>query len=224
MPTTTIWVLETSDYTKTEHRSLLSAEEHSDWSRIKHPDYKRQFELTRAMVRRVLSQSAPAVKSHEWVFQKGAQGKPEIKHPVSPLRFNISHTQNLIAIAVSDCEVGLDVEYTSKSTDLGIAEKFFTTVETLDIGDSKDRFFEYWTLKEAFLKVIGKGFSTPLKHFTFDLGPKIRIYFHDSLSKYSPTRWKFAQMQPTDQHKMALAVETKDPISISVKKFSFGNA
>ena len=82
--------------------------------------------------------------------------------------FNVSHTRNTIAVAVSDKPVGVDVEKI-REFELGIAKRFFTERELNYISKSQDntyeRFFEIWTKKEAYIKYIGKGLSVPLNSF-----------------------------------------------------------
>lgn len=82
--------------------------------------------------------------------------------------FNISHTHNMIAVAISNNPVGVDVERI-REIDTGIAKRFFTKREQNYIEKSQDdlyeRFFEIWTKKEAYIKYIGKGLSVPLNSF-----------------------------------------------------------
>ena len=82
--------------------------------------------------------------------------------------FNVSHTHNMIAAAISNNPVGVDVEEI-KEIDLGIAKRFFTGQEQNYIDKSQnniyERFFEIWTKKEAYIKCTGKGLSAPLNSF-----------------------------------------------------------
>ena len=102
-------------------------------------------------------------------FSKKENGKPFLLfHP--DISFNLSHSGNTVMCAVSDGEVGCDVQKIT-SCDLRIADRFFHEKESeavSRISDENERrilFFRLWTLKESFVKATGKGFSTPLKSF-----------------------------------------------------------
>ena len=69
--------------------------------------------------------------------------------------FNISHSENLIAVAVADSPVGVDIEK-KRDANLKIAQRFFTEEEKNFVKDS-DSFFYVWTRKEALLKKMGEG-------------------------------------------------------------------
>lgn len=69
--------------------------------------------------------------------------------------FNISHSENLIAVAVADSPVGVDIEKL-RNTNLKIAERFFSEREKGFVKDS-DSFLYVWTRKEALLKKTGEG-------------------------------------------------------------------
>lgn len=94
-------------------------------------------------------------------------GKPHIAgHP--EIHFNISHTDNLIAIALSHTEVGVDVQ-TELCPKIKIAKRFFTAQECdyiySDDENTAKRFTEIWTKKEAYIKCSGIGLRTPLNEF-----------------------------------------------------------
>jgi len=111
-------------------------------------------------------------------------GKPYLKNVT--LNFNVSYSKNCIVIAITDSIlVGIDVEYYNQAFDyLSIAGQFFTKNEYSNLlaFPPEERclaFYRYWTLKEAFLKAIGKGLHAPLNHFEVSFfpseGPKIPI-------------------------------------------------
>ena len=99
----------------------------------------------------------------------GEKGKPHIGN-LSDVHFNISHSGNYVVCAVSKTEVGIDVERIRK-VNLRIAERFFSHSEIHDLmaRDEADRmhyFITLWTIKESYLKAIGRGLTQHLNSFT----------------------------------------------------------
>jgi len=84
------------------------------------------------------------------------------------MHFNISHTREAIACAISDKQIGIDIERI-KPFNKRIAEKFFTKNEQEYIFNKREdenvRFFEVWTRKEAYVKWLGKGMVIPFNSF-----------------------------------------------------------
>ena len=72
-------------------------------------------------------------------------------------------------------------------------------------------FFEYWTLKEAYIKARGMGLAIPLADFAFTLAPPAAptIHFVDGFDD-RPERWQFWQAWPTTAHRLSLAVTRED--------------
>lgn len=92
----------------------------------------------------------------------GENGKPYFKHYPS-FNFNISHSENILAVAFSDSPVGIDVEKI-RDVNLKIAQKYFSEEEK-KLAHNNDDFFYVWTRKEAYIKQSGKGLSVPLSSF-----------------------------------------------------------
>ena len=89
-------------------------------------------------------------------------GKPYFKnHP--QFHFNISHSKDIIAVAVSSAPVGVDAEKL-RDANLKIAERRFTETEKAFVKTNED-FFYVWTRKEAYLKKTGKGLRQSLSSF-----------------------------------------------------------
>ena len=102
----------------------------------------------------------------------GKYGKPYLTD-YPDLFFNLSHSGNRVMCAVSDREVGCDVQQI-KTYDRKLAERFFCPEECQHIAaaGAEERdvlFFRYWTLKESFIKNLGRGLSLPLQEFSIDL-------------------------------------------------------
>src|SRR6185295_18612851 len=112
-----------------------------------------------------------AVDPTAWQFARNRRGRPEISGPlgVAPLRFNLSNTAGLIACLVTlGVDVGVDVEDTHRRGEtVRIANRFFSAsevaaLEALPPERQRQRFFEYWTLKESYIKARGMGLAIPL--------------------------------------------------------------
>lgn len=76
-------------------------------------------------------------------------------------RFNLSHSGDYVIIALSDYDVGCDVEVTRDADYTRLGKIIFHENEQktlLETDDKKDYFFRLWTAKEAFIKCIGEGF------------------------------------------------------------------
>jgi 4'-phosphopantetheinyl transferase len=73
-------------------------------------------------------------------------------------------------------EIGIDVEDSTRKIDINIADRFFSRQESEVIrrtkeGEKKGVFFDFWTLKESYIKAKGGGLSIPLDKFSFTLSP-----------------------------------------------------
>jgi 4'-phosphopantetheinyl transferase len=105
-----------------------------------------------------------------------------------------------------------------------IAERFFSAQEVADLRALPEDeqplvFFDYWTLKESYIKARGLGLALPLGEFTFhrSAGRAPSISFAPELHD-DPASWQFAQFWPTRDHRMAVAVRRYGedlPINVS---------
>ncbi len=112
-------------------------------------------------------------------------GKPYFVN--SKIHFNISHSGNFVVMAVSDWNIGIDVQR-MKLVRNRVAEKNFLPRECEYINELEDdqikqqRFCEIWTIKEAYLKNQGIGLRKPLNSFEVDLSEDVpKIVDHDEL-------------------------------------------
>lgn len=80
------------------------------------------------------------------------------------IHFSISHTDGAVFAAVSDENIGVDIERITKARK-SVQNRYFTEVEKEYCGQSDERFFEIWTKKEAYVKYTGKGLCEGLNTF-----------------------------------------------------------
>ena len=101
-------------------------------------------------------------------FAFGEQGKPYLPgHP--DVHFSLSHSGTWVLCALSDAELGCDVEG-PRRFDPALARHFFHPDETawlfsLPPREQDAAFLRLWTLKESYLKAVGLGLSLPLDAF-----------------------------------------------------------
>lgn len=94
-------------------------------------------------------------------IQPDAYGKPQARfsRDVALPYFNISHSHELISIAVSSQAVGVDVEHLAPTADTTLLAQHFCPEADATAVEGAG-FFAYWTSKEAVLKAHGNGLRT----------------------------------------------------------------
>ena len=226
-----------NDELLTTYATLLNSKETAKQQRYKFAKDRHDALITRAFIRDLLSYYAD-IAPQDWQFEKGEKDKPEIINCPLPLRFNISHTKNLIICAVTlEDDIGCDVENTGRSNDvLAIAERYFSPTESkelfaLPVAQQRNRFFDYWTLKESYIKAWGLGLAIPLKDFSFNIADTedkhkelLTIKHNISLSFAEhrvdePQIWRSWLIYPTtamdekQEHRIAISLRSKKPAS-----------
>jgi len=202
-----------------DYMKLLNPEEVARHDRFVFQKDRKQYAITRALVRTVLSKYINQINPEGWEFIANEYGKPEIRPDMLPfaLKFNISHTNKMIVLAVSHShEVGVDVEsYKRKISSDELAEYSFSESEYRQLKqinpvDFRERFFDYWTFKEAYIKACGMGLYIPLKSFsfTFSSSNKVSILF-EKQRQDEPQDWKFWQMKVGHEFTVSLAVKSE---------------
>jgi len=195
--------------------ALLCDAERERESRFVFARHRQQYRVSHALLRCVLSCYAD-VSPGAWRFAAKDGGRPEICAPsgAPPLRFNLTHTDGLAACAVSlGCEVGVDVEGLSRRIDArSIAARYFSaaersTLERCEPHEYAERFFELWTLKEAYLKARGVGLAGSIDQCWFWIAPgePIRLELQDPRVD-DASSWQLELRRPTERHVLALAV------------------
>lgn len=138
----------------------------------------RQRSLFAELLLRTMLMRSKGFRNHDIRFVEMPNGKPVLLTDPT-VHFNISHSGDWMACIVDDGAVGIDVEKIN-NTDLSLSDRFFSRCEHAEILRSDDpvqKFFEYWTLKESYIKFIGTGLSMPLNSFSmkFLKGGEVRV-------------------------------------------------
>lgn len=195
--------------------AILSQDERERTERFVLERHRRQFLLAHGLVRVALSRHVAAVSPTAWSFVTDRYGRPFVASPQTDRRlyFSLSHTEGCVACAISTTKcVGIDVEATDRAcSHLAIAEFAFSPAEVaalraLPPDEQPDRFFDYWTLKEAYIKARGMGLHLPLDQFSIIIAAerKIEISFVPGFDD-DTRRWRFMQTSPAHRIKLAVA-------------------
>ena len=152
------------------------------------------------------------LSQEDMLREVNSYGKPGLtKHP--HYQYNVSHSGDWVAAAFDTLPVGIDVEKID-SIDLGIAERFFAPSEVDMLRTKKQPneqmklFYQLWTLKESYIKAMGKGLSIPLNSFAIDISNDKRIKLHHSDEIH--TIWHFGQYNLHSDY--PLAVCSQNPV------------
>ncbi len=99
-------------------------------------------------------------------FSYNEFGKPYLFNNKNDLQFNISHCDDIVVLAFTNFnDIGVDVERIKEIDDMeGVIDLCFTQYEknwfsSIYDNSKTETFYKIWTVKEAFIKNIGKGFS-----------------------------------------------------------------
>lgn len=110
-----------------------------------------------ALIKNAIAQEFDIDKENV-TFKRTQKGKPYTESV--DVEFSISHSGDIVVCAVSDNPVGIDIEKI-REVNLNVAKRLFTPDEQEYIFEknSKQRFFEVWTKKEAYVKLLGLGIT-----------------------------------------------------------------
>ena len=93
-------------------------------------------------------------------------GKPYFKE--CGLQFNVSHSGDYLAMAVSELPVGIDIQKTRTIRETTV-KRVVQLQEKELLGQAWEKdFLRLWTLKESFVKAEGKGLRIPMKDYYFE--------------------------------------------------------
>ena len=147
-------------------KSILTANEIDRANRFYQLRDRNRFITSRAALRTILGKylnlTPEAIE-----FESGLNKKPFIKNGnQNNLHYNLSHSGDIILLAVCDSEIGADVEFINHN--FGYREVLADNFSPGEINyitetDSIHRFFKLWTRKEAVTKATAQGLDCDLR-------------------------------------------------------------
>jgi len=146
---------------------VLAASELVRAERFHHEIDRQRYIASRAALRGILA-GYVARPANSLRFVLNPFGKPSL--PDSLLRFNLSHSDELMLLAVTHGrEVGVDLEVMRENLSFEMLSDHYFTPEiqwelrTTPESHRRAKFFELWTRAEAQLKVRGLGLDESLR-------------------------------------------------------------
>jgi 4'-phosphopantetheinyl transferase len=133
-------------------------------------------------------------------------GKPHLIN--KQISFNISHSGNWVGVICYKNKCGIDIERI-ENPPYEIMPKTFTSQEIEQIVNSDpiiqaQQFYNMWTLKESYIKMIGRGLSIPLDSFSIDSRNRNSIIVKDY--NRQTTDINFRLFNPDPEHILALCL------------------
>lgn len=199
--------------------SSLSSENFSDFINCipshrqeKIRKYIRQEDAIRSLFGQLLLQTVIQkerdILKDDLIFGRNKYGKPYI-YNLEDYHFNISHSGEYVICVTHNQPVGIDIEYI-KPVSLEIAKQYFSKEEyNLIISQPKDSqnslFYDFWTLKESFIKAVGKGLYIPLNSFAFSISEDKEFIL--KVNPY-PENFFFKQYEINPQYKLSVCSKT----------------
>jgi 4'-phosphopantetheinyl transferase len=164
------WGLQSGPMVDGDAQALLSDDERARQRSFISPELRRRFGAARAGLRTLLGRHL-GLDPLSLAFATNEFGKPRLAGD-GQVHFNLSHCEERAVLAISDAaEVGIDLERERPIEHVDLAKRYFHPNEVAAITASRDEaeqrsaFFLVWTLKEAVVKALGTGLSTPLDSF-----------------------------------------------------------
>jgi len=209
---------------RSNYHDVLSDDERETARRITVVEEQRTFVRSRAFLRKLL-EAQTGVAAPVWRFGANEHGRPFIALPEQHrgLHFNLSHTRSMTAcVLAAQPEIGIDVENAAQPRDFpAIARGFFTPEEAQALagvaGEEQRRlFYRFWTLKEAYIKAIGTGLSTPLDSFSFTFDPSRGVAFCACEDAHAE-EWRFLVTELPDDVCLALAIRAHPDVPVLIR-------
>jgi 4'-phosphopantetheinyl transferase len=141
---------------------LLDDGERARAAALLNPRDRERFAIAHGALR-LLAGRALKTRPGALTWVPGPNGKPELAPPWSGLHTSLSHSGDMIAVAISTGRpVGIDIQHLVPRLDpVALSARFFPAEEAGyvaeggDAGERADRFARLWARKEAVVKAAG---------------------------------------------------------------------
>jgi 4'-phosphopantetheinyl transferase len=193
---------------------LLSDEERGRARALAFDRDARRFIVSHAVLRSLVSH-VTGIPVYELKFRIEPDGKPVLEPGVGqPVHFSLSRSEELVLIGFAPGPLGVDIEWLEKAMDVEaladyvLSRREQDSFKRLDLRNRRKAFLQCWTIKEAYLKAIGKGLFVPptMVEVSFRPGqrPGLRSIFGN---ERAASRWCVELVVPREGYVGAAATE-----------------
>ena len=162
----------------------------------------------------VLSMAKNHYNKNNLIIEREENKKPYFKNENS-IHFNGTHTSELFAAVMSDeYNVGIDAEMIRERDFLSIAKEYFYESEYKYIETSQKLeidFFTIWTIKESYVKMLGKT--------VFDIKNSIEVDLIERVIRNADGIF-FASFILDDSYIVSVCIDTKDDANLNIQDFN----
>ena len=193
-----------------ELRSVLSPAERERAARYRRAGDRLRSIVARGVARQALTRFEPRCAPGAWEIEVEENGRPVVAD--GPW-FSVTHTPGLVAVAVANVPLGIDAESRERSMDFAAVGRRWLhpdeweAIDVRGIDARRRRFFQIWTMKEAYSKALGLGLKLNLKSFRVQLGSPVTLCDEGDEPLHD---WSFELHTPTPEHILALAVKAAE--------------
>lgn len=155
--------------------SLVGEQRREQAEKMKNPSDKARSAAAGLLLRYAVMQHA--FISWDGSYHVGGHGKPELPKEYG-LYFNLSHSGKYAVCAISDHNIGTDIQIHRGERE-NLAKRFFHPEELEYLKKADDRmkcFYDLWCLKESYIKYTGRGLGAGLNRFSV-----VPLYLHKEL-------------------------------------------
>jgi 4'-phosphopantetheinyl transferase len=167
-----VWIIpvDVPSATAASCRDVLDDRERARAAAALSPREQQSFTIAHGALR-ILAGRELNTRSAALTWSPGRYGKPELVPPWSELHTSLSHSADMVAVAISTSRpVGVDIQHLVPNVDaVGLSARFFAPDEAgyvaagRDANERADRFAHLWVRKEAVVKAVGGRLWSNLK-------------------------------------------------------------
>jgi 4'-phosphopantetheinyl transferase len=200
----TVWWAHLDDWGAEPFEDVLSPDERNRAAAFRFPRDRSRFVAARGLLRTLLGDYLGVdPKRIELAYDEN--GKPRLADGDTALRFNLSHSNGVLALALCEGrEIGIDIEALRDDPFMeAIARRFLPPEAAMEIErqpriERSREFFRAWVRQEAYAKAHGAGLEL--------IGES-----PDSGS------WSIADLDLLDGYAAAVAIESDAPARVSAR-------